>query len=59
MDVELLLEVVLKREVHEWALGCGELHAGGEAALDDGEVAGCEMAVELGDVGAHLDTVGG
>src|SRR3972149_320812 len=46
-DVEVLLEVVTEREVEEGPAVCGQLHGRCEPALDDREVAGGEMAVEL------------
>src|SRR3954447_14934078 len=57
-DVEVLLEVVAKREVEERSLVGGQLHRGGESALNDGEVAGGEVAVEVMHVGAHLESFG-
>src|SRR5262249_38721147 len=53
-DVEVLLEVVPEREVEERALGGGQLHGGGQPALDDGEVADAQMLVEPVDVAAQL-----
>jgi hypothetical protein len=38
-DVEVLLEVVAERELQERPLAGGQLHGGGEPALDDREVA--------------------
>ena len=55
--MEVLLEVVAEGEVEEGALVCGQLHRGCEAALDDGEVAGGEVAVEVVHVGAHFEAV--
>ena len=46
-DMEVLLEVVLEREVEERRSGRRELHAGREAALHEGQIAGGEMAVEV------------
>ena len=57
-DDQALLEVVGQREVEERSLVGGELHARGQAALDDGEVAGGEVAVEVGHVGPDLEAVG-
>src|SRR3954471_25239 len=57
-DVEVLLEAVAKREVEERSPVGGQLHRGGESALNDGEVAGGEVAVEVVDVGADLEPVG-
>src|SRR6185312_10466396 len=54
-DVEVLLEVVPEREVQERALGGGQLHGGGQAALDYGEVAGAQMLVEPVDVAAQFE----
>ncbi len=54
-DVEVLLEVVPEREVQERALGGGQLHGGGQPALDDGQVAGAQMLVEAVDVAVHLE----
>jgi hypothetical protein len=55
--VEVLLEVVAEREVEERTPVRGQLHRRREAALDNREVAGCEMAVEVVDVGADLEPV--
>jgi hypothetical protein len=46
-DVEVLLEVVLERDVDEGDAEGGELHAGSEAALGDGEVGDREMLVQV------------
>ena len=46
VDVAVLLEVVLEGEVQERSSAGDELHAGGEAALDDGEVASGQVPVE-------------
>ena len=51
----VLLEVVAQREVQERPSGRGELHRRRQAALDDGEVARREMAVQVRDEGADLD----
>src|SRR4029450_8542636 len=53
-DVEVLLEVVGQGEVQERPPGRGQLHAGGEAALDHGQVAGGQVPVEPVDVGVDL-----
>ena len=45
--VAVLLEVVAQREVEERPPGGGELHRRREAALDDREVAGGEVAVQV------------
>jgi hypothetical protein len=42
--MEVLFEVVSEREVEERAAVSDELHARGEPALDDGELAGGEVA---------------
>ena len=54
----VLLEVVAQREVQERPLGRRQLHRRGQAALDDGEVARREVAVQVGDEGADLDARG-
>src|SRR5690349_4878814 len=54
-DVQLLLEVVAQREVEEGRAESGQLHRGGEPALDDREVGGRVMREEVGYVVAHLD----
>ena len=54
-DVEVLLEVVAKREVEERAPVRRQLHRSGQTALDDGEVAGGKVPVQLVHVGAHLE----
>src|SRR6185437_12264379 len=41
-------------EVEERAPGGGQLHGGGQTALDDGEVADAQMLVEPVDVAAQL-----
>ena len=56
-DVEVLLEVVPEREVEERPPVRGQLHRRRQAALDDREVAGGEVAVEVVDVGADLEPV--
>src|SRR5215471_861144 len=53
-DVEVLLEVVPERKVQERPLGGGQLHGGGQPALDDGEVADAQMPVEPVDVAVQL-----
>ena len=45
--VEVLLEVVAQREVEERPPGGRELHRRRQAALDDGEVAGGEVPVQV------------
>ena len=57
-DVEVLLEVVAQREVEERPPARRELHRRRQAPLDDGEIAGREVAVEVGHVGADLEPVG-
>ena len=54
-DVALLLEVVLERDVQERPPCRRELHRRREAALDDREVAGDEVAVQVRDERPHLD----
>src|SRR5918996_5739200 len=58
-DVEVLLEVVGQGEVEERAPGRGQLHAGGQAPLDHGEVAGGQVPVQPMDVGVDLQAVVG
>ena len=55
--MEVLLEVVTEREVQERAAVRRELHAGREAALDHGQVARGQMAVQLGDVRPDVQTL--
>ena len=57
--VEGLLKVMTERKVEEGPTARGELHAGGQTTLDDGEIAHREMTVELMDVRAHLHAVRG
>src|SRR5215211_1441368 len=54
-DVEVLLEVMPEREIEERTSVRGQLHAGREAALDDGEVAGGQVPVQVGHVAAYLE----
>ena len=56
-DVEVLLEVVAQREVEERPPVGGQLHRRGQPALDDREVAGGQVPVEVVDVGADLEAV--
>ena len=56
-DVEVLLEVVAEREVDERPAVRGQLHRGGQPALDDGQVAGGEMAVEVVDIADDLEAL--
>lgn len=53
--MEGLLEMSLKGQVNEGPAGGGELHESGEAALDDGKVAGSQVPVQVWHVGAHVD----
>ena len=55
--MEVLLEVVAEREVEERPPVRRQFHRGGQSALDDGEVAGGEMPVELVDVRAYFEPV--
>ena len=57
-DVEVLLEVMTQRHVDERPSGGGELHRGGQPALHHGQVAGCQVPVQVGHVAAHLEAVG-
>ena len=57
-DVHVLLEVVAQREVEERPLAGGQLHRGGQAALDHREVARREVAVEVVHVGDDLEALG-
>ncbi len=59
MDVKALLEVVLEGKVEEGPLGLGQLHAGGQPPLHEGQVAHGKVLVQIGYIAAHLDTVGG
>jgi hypothetical protein len=54
--VVVLLEVVAQREVKKRPTESSELHAGREAALHDGEIAGTEVLIELVDVCPDLKT---
>jgi hypothetical protein len=53
--VVVLLEVVGQGEVEEGSSVGGQLHGGGQAALDDGQVAGGQVAVQVGDEGPQLE----
>src|SRR5215212_11786810 len=55
--VEVLLEVVAQREVEERPPAGGQLHRCGQAALDDRQVAGREVLIEVVDVCAHLEPI--
>ena len=55
--MEVLLEVVLEREVEERPAVGGQLHRGRQAALHDGEVAGGQVPVEVVDVADDLESV--
>jgi hypothetical protein len=55
--VEVLLEVVAEWEVEEGPAVGGELHCRGEASLDDRQVAGGEVLVQVVDVGSDLEPV--
>ena len=44
-------------EVEEGSPVGGELHGGGQAALDDGQVAGGQVAVQVGDEGPQLESL--
>ena len=51
-DVEVLLEVVAQRDVDERAAVGGQLHAGGQPALDQRDVAGGQVLVQVRQVAA-------
>ena len=53
--VEVLLEVVPEREEEERASVRGQLHRRREPALDDGEVAGGQVPIQVVDVRADLE----
>ena len=55
--MELLLEVVAQRHVHEGPTVGGELHARREAALHHGDVAGGEVPVQIGQMAPVLDAL--
>jgi len=57
-DMEVLLEMVLEREVQERCPGRGQLHAGGQTALDERKVAGRQMPIQIGNERPHLLAVG-
>src|SRR5215470_20323854 len=54
-DVKILLEVIAEREIDEGGAGRRQLHAGGQTALNQREVACGEMTVEIGHEGCDLD----
>src|SRR5215208_3880283 len=56
-DVDVLLEVAGEREREERPARGGQLHAGREAALDDGDVARGEVAREPVDVAVELEAL--
>ena len=56
-DVQVLLKVVAERKDEERPLVGGQLHRRRQPALDDRQVAGREVAVEVVDVGADLEPV--
>src|SRR5581483_12256003 len=58
MDMEVLLEVVLEREVEERSPGGGELHRGRQAAVADRDIAGGEPTVEPVHIPMRLEAVG-
>jgi hypothetical protein len=55
--MEVLLEVVLEREVDERPLVGRQLHRGGESALHDRKVAGRQVLVEIANIGPDLEAV--
>lgn len=55
-DVEALLEVVAQREVEERPLLRGQLHRRRETALDDCQVTGRQVTVEVVHIGDDLET---
>ena len=54
-DMEVLLEMVLEREVEEGRAGRRQLHAGGESALHQRQIASRQMPVQIRHEGPHLD----
>ena len=55
--MEVLLEVVLEREVDERPAVGGQLHRRGQPALDDRQVAGRQVAIEVVDVADDLEAL--
>lgn len=55
VDVELLLEVSFEGCVEKRDSGCGQLHRGGEASLDNSNVAGGQHAVEVGHPSVNVE----
>src|SRR5207248_6565233 len=56
-DVEVLLEVMLQREIEKRPAARGQLHRGGQPTLDDREVARHKVAVEIVHVRPDLEPV--
>jgi len=59
VDMHLLLEVVLEREVQKRPPVGGQLHRGRETALHHGEVTGGQLTVQVVHIGEHLDAIRG
>jgi hypothetical protein len=56
-DVAVLLEMVAQREVQERSAARSQLHRRGKSALDDGQVAGRKVPVEVRNEGADFDAL--
>ena len=57
-DMKILLKMISQREIDERRAGGGKLHAGGQPALYQCQIAGREMAIEIGDKSPYLDARG-
>ncbi len=56
--MECLLEVMAEREVEERPVAGDQFHGGGQAALDDGQIAYCQVPVQVMHVRVDLDAIG-
>ena len=56
-DMEVLLEVMVQWHVNERPPGGGQLHRGGQPALDHRKVAGGQVPVQVRDVAAHVQAL--
>ena len=48
-----------EREVEKWPVVGDQFHGGGQAALNDGQVAYGQVTVQIVDVGVQLDAIAG
>ena len=55
--MEILLEVIFERKIQKWCAGGSEFHGCCQSTLNEGQIAGSQMAVQIGYKCTHLHAV--